>query len=149
MPSLLSTSLPADRKDRGGGLSAYNISIYNNLVNIQIKNWLKEAIEREQRESIKTWVEIEGDNQQFFEDAMRDYIYSTYNEGEEQKKYRLQNAIDKTNVIVAKIHELDKEVEFYKIVRDVPMDVYYKQIESRSVNDLVIEFGKRYELPIA
>ncbi len=138
-----------DRKDRGGALSAYNISIYNNLVNIQIKNWLKEAIEREQRESIKTWVEIEGDNQQFFEDAMRDYIYSTYNEGEEQKKYRLQNAIDKTNVIVAKIHELDKEVEFYKIVRDVPMDVYYKQIESRSVNDLVIEFGKRYELPIA
>jgi MoaA/NifB/PqqE/SkfB family radical SAM enzyme len=133
------------KEDRAGPLSAYNIGIYNNLVNVQIKNWLKEAGEREERENNKTVVELEGDAQEFFEAALHDFVYASFNEGEEQKKYRLQNAIDKTKRIVALVKDHNPEIEFYKIVRDVPADVYYKQIESRSVNDLVAEFEQRFQ----
>jgi hypothetical protein len=35
-------------------LAAYNIGIYNNLVKVQIKNWVKEAEEREELERTKT-----------------------------------------------------------------------------------------------
>ena len=137
------------KEDRTGSLSAYNIGIYNNLVNVQIKNWLKEAQEREERESQKTAIELEGDAQKFFEAALHDFIYANFNEGEEQKKYRLQNAVDKTKLIVERIKERNPEIEFYKIVKDVPADVYYKQIESRSLNDLIAEFEQRFGVPTA
>jgi molybdenum cofactor biosynthesis enzyme MoaA len=41
------------KEERTGSLSAYNTGIYNNLVNVQIKNWWKEAGEREIREKTK------------------------------------------------------------------------------------------------
>jgi uncharacterized protein YicC (UPF0701 family) len=118
-------------------------------VNVQIKNWLKEAQEREERESQKNTIELEGDAQQFFEAALHDFIYANFNEGEEQKKYRLQNAIEKTKLIVERIKERNPEIEFYKIVKDVPADVFYKQIESRSLNDLIAEFEHRFGVPTA
>ena len=135
------------REDRTGSLSAYNISIYNNLVNVQIKNWLKEAVEREEREAIKTPIELEEDAQVYFENALRDYIYANFNEGEEQKIYRYKTAIEKTNAIVDRIKASDAGIEFYKIVKDVPADVYYKQMETRSVNDLLVEFQQRFKTP--
>lgn len=135
------------KEDRTGSLSAYNISIYNNLVNVQIKNWLKEAIDREERDAIKTPTDLEEDAQVFFESALRDYIYTNFNEGEEQKIYRYKTIIEKTNVIVERIKASNASVEFYKIVKDVPADVYYKQMESRSVNDLLAEFQQRFKTP--
>lgn len=135
------------KEDRTGSLSAYNISIYNNLVNVQIKNWLKEAVEREEREAIKTPIELEEDAQVYFENALRDYIYANFNEGEEQKIYRYKTAIEKTDAIVERIKASNASIEFYKIVKDVPADVYYKQMESRSVNDLLAEFQQRFKTP--
>ncbi|MBL7799986.1 MAG: radical SAM protein [Chitinophagales bacterium] len=136
-----------EKEDRAGSLSAYNISIYNNLVNVQIKNWLKEAIEREEREATKTPIELEEDAQVFFENALHDYIYVNFNEGEEQKIYRYKTVIEKTNAIVERIKASQADFEFYKIVKDVPTDVYYKQMESRSVNDLLDEFQQRFKKP--
>ena len=136
-----------EKNDRQGSLSSYNISIYDNLVNIQIRNWLREAIDREERESKKSIVELEADAQTFFEKSLIDFIYTNFNEGEEQKKYRAEKVIDKTNAIVYRIKERNNQIEFYKIVRDVPADVFYKQIETRSINDLVDEFEKRFNPP--
>ena len=141
------SSVNYTKEDRGGSLSAYNIGIYNNLVNVQIKNWLSEATEREARESKTIAPEQEGDAQEIFEAALRDYVYSNFNEGEEQKKYRLKNILDKTTYIVSKINEHNTEVDFYKIVRNVPADIFYKQLESRSVNDLIDDFEKRFAPP--
>ncbi len=132
------------KEDRGGSLSAYNVSIYNNLVNVQFKNWLHEAIEREERERNKTVVELESDAQVFFENSLKDYIYTNFNEGEEQKKHRLQQVLDKTATIVATIKQKDEAFEFYKTVKEVPADVFYNQLESRSLNDLLTEFDKRF-----
>jgi MoaA/NifB/PqqE/SkfB family radical SAM enzyme len=142
-------SVAFGKEDRVGSLSTYNISIYNNLVNVQIKNWLTEAIEREERENQKTPIELEGDAQEFFEAALHAYVYANFNEDEKQKKFRLQNTIDKTRRIVELIKERHPEIEFYKIVKDVPADVYYKQTESRSLNDLIAEFEQRFGEPIA
>ncbi len=143
------SSVAYGKEDRTGSLSAYNISIYNNLVNVQIKNWLKEAVEREERESTLTPVELEADAQQAFETALADYVYKNFNEGEEQKKYRLQNALEKTGLIVSRIKDKHPHIEFYKIVREVPADVFYNQMASRSLNDLLSDFEQRFGTPTA
>lgn len=133
------------KEERSGSLSVYNIGIYNNLVNVQIKNWWKEAVEREAREKDKTVVELEEDAEKAFKQSLKDYVYSAFNDGEEQNKYRLQNIIEKTDLIVANVKEANPSLEFYKLVREVPADVYYNQLASKSVNELLDEFKDRYQ----
>lgn len=141
------TNTAFGKEDRAGSLSSYNISIYNNLVNVQIKNWLKEAMEREAREKDKTIVELEEDAERAFKQTLKDYVYSAFNDGEEQNNYRYQNIIEKTDFIVTSVREANPSLEFYKLVREVPADVYYHQLASKSVNELLDEFKDRYQQP--
>ncbi|HLP20893.1 MAG TPA: hypothetical protein VK174_11360, partial [Chitinophagales bacterium] len=133
------------KEDRAAPLAAYNIGIYNNLVKVQIKNWVKEAEERELLERTKTAIEIEEDAKDYFEKKLKEYIYQNFNEGEEQKKYRLKNALDKTEALVAQIKVNFGDIEFYKLVREVPPDVFYKQLESRSITSMLEEFAERFK----
>lgn len=137
-------SIVFSKEDRVGSLAAYNIGIYNNLVKVQIKNWVKEAEEREELERTKTSFEIEGDAKEYFEKKLKEYIYANFNEGEEQKKYRLKNAYEKTDALAQQIKLQYGDIELYKLVKDVPPDVFYKQLESRSVSSLVAEFETRF-----
>lgn len=133
------------KEERTGSLSAYNTGIYNNLVNVQIKNWWKEAGEREIREKDKTIVELEVDAEIEFKKSLQDYVRSAFNDGEEQYKLRLQSIIEKTDLIVSSVKEANPSLEFYKLVREVPADVYYNQLASKSVNELLDEFKHRYQ----
>ena len=131
-------------EERKNSLSAYNIGIYNNLVNVQIKNWVRESVERESR-AIPVVEELtEKAAKELFEKKISDFIYSKFNEGEEQKKYRLQNLFKKTNHIVALLKEKNPSVEFYKTVAGVPPDVFYHQLETRSITSSVEDFENRH-----
>lgn len=130
---------PAERK---GALSGYNISLYKNLVNVQIKNWVKEAEGRIEQlmDEEESNVLSETDAKKMFEKKLEDYIYSQFNEGEEQKKYRMQLVLQKTNQIVALLKEKNNNIEYYKKVLNSPADVYYAEVANKSTNSLAQEF---------
>jgi hypothetical protein len=46
---------------------------------------------------------------------------------------------------VSSVKEANPSLEFYKLVREVPADVYYNQLASKSVNELLDEFKHRYQ----
>jgi len=141
------SSVSFSKEDRTTSLAAYNIAIYHNLVNVQIKNWIREAQEREELEKTKTSFDLEIDAKEYFEKKMKEHIYSTYNEGEGQKKYRLKNAYEKTNLLAEKIKSKHSGVELYKLLKDVPPDVFYKKLEAGSINSLLEEFELRFASP--
>ncbi|HXH18194.1 MAG TPA: radical SAM protein, partial [Chitinophagales bacterium] len=63
------------RDVRKNSLAAYNLGIYDNLVNVQIKNWMNEAKERESR-AVPVVEELsEEDAKGFFEKKISDFIY--------------------------------------------------------------------------
>ncbi|HXH19583.1 MAG TPA: hypothetical protein VNJ07_10925, partial [Chitinophagales bacterium] len=70
--------------------------------------------------------------------------YSNFNEGEEQKKHRLQNLFKKTSAVVTHLKEKNPSVEFYKTIARVPPDVFYHQLETRSVLDVADDFENRH-----
>ena len=131
------------KEDKGGSLSAYNIGIYKNLVGVQIKNWVTEARERTESEIQVNETLTEADAKKLFEKKMHEYVYATFNEGEDQKQYKLQNLFDKANLLGATITERNPSVEFYKAIAEVPASIFYQQMIGRSTNSLVEEFENR------
>ena len=129
--------------DKASPLSAYNISIYNNLVRVQIKNWVTEALQREQSEIPVNDALTEENARVLFDKKMYDFVYNTFNEGEEQKKYRLQKIVEKTSALENAIKERNPTVDFFKAIADVPASVFYQQISERSTNALVEDFENR------
>ncbi|HLP50940.1 MAG TPA: radical SAM protein [Chitinophagales bacterium] len=128
---------------RSAPLASYNIGIYKNLVNVQIKNWVAEAQERESSEIPVNEALTEEMATALFTKKMTDFVYSTFNEGEEQKKYRLKTVFEKTTYLSEAITNRNPSVEFYKAVADVPASVFYQQISERSTNSLVEDFENR------
>ena len=132
------------REDKGGSLSTYNIGIYKNLVGVQIKNWVNEAVGRESLANEKDFTVTETEAKELFEKKMTDFIYSKLNEGEEQKKFRLKNLFEKINQLALLLQERNGAVEFYKTVLQSPPDIFYQQFETRSINSLAEDFENRF-----
>lgn len=132
------------KEERTNSLSAYNLGIFNNLVNVQIKNWVSEAIERESQPNMIPGEITEMDAKGLFEKKISDFIYSNLNEGEEQKKYRLHNLFEKLDRLATTLKDRNPEIDFYKSIVGVPVDVFYKELENRSVNSLVEDFENRF-----
>jgi MoaA/NifB/PqqE/SkfB family radical SAM enzyme len=132
------------KEEKKNSLSSYNLAIYNNLVNVQIKNWVSEAGERTTRATILTKELTETDAKELMEKKFTDFIYSKFNEGEEQKKYRLQLLFEKLNRVVTILNEQHPQIEFYKTIGDVPADIFYKQLEEQPVPQLVEDFEKQF-----
>ena len=132
------------REDKGGSLSTYNIGIYKNLVGVQIKNWVNEAVGRESLANEKDFTVTETEAKELFEKKMTDFIYSKFNEGEEQKKFRLKNLFEKINQLALLLQERNGAVEFYKTVLQSPPDIFYQQFETRSINSLAEDFENRF-----
>jgi hypothetical protein len=78
---------------------------------------------------------------------LEDFVYTKFNEGEEQKKYRLQVVFEKLNRVIAILAEQHPEIEFYKTIGDVPADIFYKQLEGHAVKHLVEDFEKQFVAP--
>lgn len=122
-------------------LAKYNLNLYKNLTQVQIKNWYLEAIERESNENIKSKSELKDKEMaQHVKKRLEDFVYTHFNEGEEQKKSRLQNLLLKLDKIENLLQERNGDIAFYELIFDIPTDVMYTKIESQSVHSLVEGF---------
>jgi hypothetical protein len=133
-------------QDRQGSLSSYNVAIYDNLANVQIKNWLHEA---QERESTPAPSEEPVDNIKaglILEKKLLDYVSANFKETEEQRKYRLQLLFGKIEKVQTILTERNGEVNFYASIYQTPPDVLYTTLDSKSVNSLVSEFESHFIL---
>lgn len=132
------------KQDRGGSLSFYNLAIYKNLVGVQFKNWLSEATDREVTVSNDVSVVSEIEAKELFEKKMTEFIYTKFNEGEEQKKFRIQNLFQRVTQLSALLYERNGSIDFYKILLQAPADIFYQELETRSINSLAEDFENRF-----
>ncbi len=132
------------KEDKQGSLASYNMNIYKNLVHVQIMNWLNEATESEKKMVVEISATTELEAKELFEKKMTDFVYTKFNEGEEQKKYRLQNLFLKVNHLTVLLSERNGPIDFYKSVLPSPADVFYQQLETRSLNSLAEDFENRF-----
>ncbi|MCW5906339.1 MAG: radical SAM protein [Chitinophagales bacterium] len=123
-------------------LAAYNLNIYNNLVNVQLKNWVREAKERESQQVLPEDAMNEERARQLIEKNMTDFIYAGFNEGEEQKKFRVQKVLEKLEKVLELLRQRHNDFNFYTAIFQTPSDVLYTTLDSKSVNELAADFEK-------
>jgi hypothetical protein len=136
-------SVVFSEEEKKNSLAKYNIGIFNNLVNVQIKNWVDEALNRKKMNQAVLTELSESEARELFQKKITDFIYTKFNEGEEQKRNRLQALFRKTEQILTGIKEKKPDVEFYKIVAQVPADVFYNHMENHSVDSAIEAFESR------
>ena len=107
---------------------------------------MNDALERTEVIQANTAIATESEAKAIFKKRMHEYVYTNFNEGEEQKKYRLDNIYNKTELIVSTLTARNPSIEFYKTILHSPADVFYQQLETRSTNSLVEEFENRFIL---
>jgi hypothetical protein len=128
------------KQDRPSPLSAYNISIYKNLVDVQFKNWLKEAQEREAGGEAAPDMLSEVEAEKVLLKKISDYIYLHFNEGEEQKQYHVHQINEKLKLIEKGLLEKNINLRFYTSILSSPPDVLYNRLNSSSAQQLQKEF---------
>ncbi|MBS1593786.1 MAG: radical SAM protein [Bacteroidetes bacterium] len=134
-------------EERSSPISGYNISIYNNLVKVQIKNWLEEAEGR----TAPVTGDHEGtslpdnDNAKaIIEKNLSDYALGQFKDSIEQRSRRLTLLMQKIEKIQSELNERNGAVDFYAAIYQTPADVLYSRLEGRSVQDLVAEFESHF-----
>lgn len=138
------SSVIFEERHNNSSLCSYNINLYKNLVEIQIKNWVREAEERVNVEENKTDKINPETAEQIVKEKLRSFIYTYFNEGEEQKKQKLSRIIEKLEQIESILRERNGSIDFYAITINAPPDVLYTKLESRSTNSLVEDFENWY-----
>lgn len=128
------------KEERNASLAAYNIGIYKNLVEVQFKNWWKEAQEREESGEAAPEQLTEVEAEKVLLKKLSDYIYLHFNEGEEQKKYRVQQITDKLKTIEKGLTEKNGNLRFYTSILSSPADVLYNRLQGSSPEQLQKEF---------
>lgn len=131
------------KEESSAQLGNYNIGIFNNLVQVQIKNWVKEAHERETRGVREEVVLTNEKAKELFERKITEYIYSAFNEGEEQKKFKLKKLLEKIDAANKLLEERNGSMEFYVSLYNAPPDIVYREFENRSINSLVEDYENR------
>lgn len=138
------SSATFSKEDRAAPLAAYNISIYKNLVQVQIKNWVQDAREREMRNEKPEGAALSNeDAKALLEKKIADYVYAKFNEGEEQKKYRLKLLMEKISAANTLLEERNGKIGFYLSLYQAPAELVYREFESRSINSLVEDYENR------
>ena len=128
------------KEDRNAPLGAYNIGIYKNLVEVQFKNWWKESKDREASGESAPDQLSETEAEKVLLKKLRDYIYLNFNEGEEQKKYRVQQITDKLKIVEKGLMEKKANIRFYTSILSSPSDVLYNRLQGSSAQQLQKEF---------
>jgi molybdenum cofactor biosynthesis enzyme MoaA len=118
-------------------IAAYNIGVYRNLADVQIRNWMREAEEREQTEVTAL---TPDEAASALKKRLTAFIYDHFNEGEDQKRNRVKQLTEKLYAIDAKLRERNGDSDFFTNALEAPSDVLYTSLESRSVNSLVEDF---------
>ena len=128
------------KEETGNSLAGYNAGIYNNLVNVQIRNWMRESKERESYVAPENEVVDNNRALQILEKNLTEFVYASFNEGEEQKKHRLQLLFNKLEEAHSQLKERNGEIEFYLSIYQTPADILYTTLDSKSINTLVADF---------
>ncbi len=128
------------KDETANSLATYNLGIYNNLVNVQIKNWLREAEERESQQVSEPEAIDEPAAKKILEKNMTDFIYASFNEGEEQKKYRLNLLFKKLEEVHSILAKRNGDINFYRSIFQTPADILYTTLDSKSINVLADDF---------
>jgi len=132
------------KEDRQTPLSSYNISIYKNLVEVQFKNWWDESLTREQLDTLVEEVVDEAKAEKLLKERLSKYIYLTSEEGEDQKKYRLQNLFLKIEAVrqLLGVNSLDKT--FYQSIHSSPPELLIREFELKSSATLAEDYQKKF-----
>jgi len=121
-------------------IATYNIGVYRNLADVQIRNWMREADERELADEAQSASLTSDEAAAALKRKLTSFVYDHFNEGEEQKRNRVDQLTDKLNAVDAKLRQRNGDADFYISVLDAPSDVLYTSLETRSVNSLVEDF---------
>ncbi|MCF8257353.1 MAG: radical SAM protein [Flavobacteriales bacterium] len=121
-------------------IGSFNIGVYRNLADVQLRNWLREAEEREHTAEIATPALTPAEASTALMEKLTVFIDNNFDEGVEQKQNRVKQLAEKLKSIDAKLRERNDDEDFFVNALEVPSDVLYTGLESRSVNSLVEEF---------
>jgi hypothetical protein len=113
---------------------------------VQIKNWLNEAIEREKIDEITSDGLDEEKAKKIISQKINKYIYLNFDEGEEQKKYKLENLFNKLETIRKALLEFGLKDEFYLKIYDSYIEMLVKELETKSTSVLIEQFKKDFNL---
>jgi sulfatase maturation enzyme AslB (radical SAM superfamily) len=133
------------KEDRNAPLAAYNIGIYKNLVEVQFKNWWKEAIEREKLDATEVGNIDEAKAEKLLKEKLTKHVYLSSDEGEDQKKYRLQNLFSKLEAVRLLLKSRTEIAGFYLSIYQSPPDILVKEFESKAVAILADDYQKIYQ----
>jgi molybdenum cofactor biosynthesis enzyme MoaA len=132
------------KEELNAKLASYNLGVYKNLVEVQFKNWWKEAQEREKSDEIQSLVITEQIAQRILREKITTFIYLNTNEGEEQKKYRLQHIFEKFDRVKIAVQNKYSNEDFYIRIHQSPADLLIKEFESKTELILAEEYRKHY-----
>jgi hypothetical protein len=122
------------------GLEKYNLNIFRNLVEVQIKNWWKESEQREETTQISLSQADNSSAQSLVIKNLTAFIYLHFNESDDQKKLRVSQLSDKLKQVSALLEQRNGEMQFYLLIMDTPPDVLYTRLETAEVKRLVEDF---------
>lgn len=132
------------KEDRSSPLSAYNISIYKNLVEVQFKNWWQESTAREQLETTAAIQLDESKAEQLLKEKLTNQVYLHSDEGEDQKKYRLQNLFLKIEAVHRLLTTRMMAQNFYQSIYSSPAEVLLREFETKSAITLADDYEKNF-----
>jgi molybdenum cofactor biosynthesis enzyme MoaA len=132
------------KEELKASLASYNIGIYKNLVEIQFKNWWKESIVRERSDEYKSIELTEQIAKHLLREKITKYIYLNTNEGEEQKKYRLQHLFEKLDRVKIAVHNKYPTDDFFIRIHQSPAEELIKEFESKPDSTLAEDYGKHF-----
>jgi len=125
------------------GLGRYNLGIFKNLVDVQIRNWAKESEERSASEQEQlTGIDNRGAYDRLVK-RISDHIYLTVNEGEEQKKLKIKRLVEKLEALNHRVEERNGKCDMYLLMVGAPGDELCSQLESRPLHELVNEMEQQ------
>jgi hypothetical protein len=122
------------------GLEKYNLNIFRNLVEVQIKNWWKESEQREETTQISLSQADNSSAQSLVIKNLTSFVYLHFNESEDQKKQRINELISKLDSVNNLLQQRNGDVQFFLLIMDTPSDVLYTRLEAAEVKRLVEDF---------
>ena len=131
--------------ERSGSLSAYNIGLYRNLVNVQFANWWAESKQRTEIPGVSDSAPLnEEEAVMVLQKNITDYVYLQFNEGEEQKKYRIQRFMEKIHLVKSKVKQTAPEAMFFMNVLQIQPEQLFKAIEEGDPDKLAAQFLRQF-----
>lgn len=142
------SSVVFTKKEQNTSLASYNIGLYKNLVNAQIKHWWREAQERALENNLSHKISInEVDAEKALLQKIKKHIYMNFDEGEEQKKYRLQIFTTKLKAVEMTIKKEYPDVPFFSNILPTPTAILYDSVAQGDIGMMSIYFKKQFVRP--